>query len=125
MLARDCAFLKLPCLFSVCALVCFTRLALADDMYTIARCEFLSWCALSFYHAHGNYPATRQAGRMHLWRLNVRTGKCVEERDIAPLNCDFPQVAPECVGRPCRYAYASHFISGFDIDGVSEWFQRV
>jgi carotenoid cleavage dioxygenase-like enzyme len=55
---------------------------------------------------------------MHLWRLNIRTGKCVEERDIASLPCDFAQVPAEVIGRPCRYAYAAHFISGFSIIGV-------
>lgn len=58
------------------------------------------------------------AGRMHMWRLNIKTGKCVEERDICPLPCDFPQVPSDCVGRPCRFAYAAHFVSGFTITGI-------
>jgi len=60
-------------------------------------------------------------GRMHLWRLNIKTGVCEEDRDfaqVATMSCDFPQVAMDRVGQKCRYAYAAHFIAGFTVDGV-------
>jgi hypothetical protein len=80
-------------------------------------------CRVRCPHARGirlcGGRAAVSAGYMHLWRLNIRTGKCVEERDIAKLANDFAQVPADCVGRPCRYAYAAHFVAGFDIAGVS------
>ena len=59
---------------------------------------------------------------MHLWRLNIKTGVCVEERDLArdlaPLSVDFAQVPMDRVGRKCRYAYAANYVASFTVDGV-------
>ena len=60
-----------------------------------------------------------RGGFFSLWRLNIETGKCVEEKILAPgLHCDFAQIPADMIGKKIRYAYAATFCAGFTVDGV-------
>ena len=69
----------------------------------------------------GGESSRQSGGKMHVWRLNVRTGVCEVDAHVDETmsgTCDFAQVPMDRVGRPIRYCYAATFSGGFEVDGV-------
>ncbi len=70
----------------------------------------------------GGDSSRQSGGKMHVWRLNVRTGTCEIDAHVCDGKvagtCDFAQVPMDRVGRPIRYCYAATFSGGFEVDGV-------
>ena len=50
-----------------------------------------------------------QLGRLHQWRLNIKTGAVVSELLVAEHHCDFPRLSDALTGYPNRYIYAARF----------------
>lgn len=58
-------------------------------------------------------------GHLHVWRLDVHKGQCVEDRDVDTKNLvDFMQVSPPLIGQKTRYVYATHFVDSYKSNGI-------
>jgi len=65
---------------------------------------------------------TEMMGRLHEWRLNLKTGT-VEEKPLSELHCDFTRINDEYAGVVNRYIYAARFHPTRDVtfDGLLKY----
>lgn len=71
-----------------------------------------------------------EVAKLHVWRLNLKTGKCVSERRVSNHPCDWLRIDHEFETRKCRYMWATEFLGdadgpggtgAFNASGVVRW----